>query len=110
MIKSTAVQTLGEVRDLMENLSKEEQEENKKVVETAAYLKSFVKAKHEKIKALKKSLNELNIVKLNSKFITKIVDLMPEDAEDLKKIFFGEEVSLDQDEINAVLEAIKKTK
>ena len=110
MIKSTTVQTLGEVRDLLEDLSKEEQEENKKVVETTTYLKSFVKLKHEKIKAMKKALNELNIAKLNSRFISKIIDLTPEDAEDLKKIFFGEEVSLDQDEINAVLEAIKKTK
>ena len=110
MIKSTAVQTLGEVRALLEDLSKEEQEENKKVVETTAYLKSFVKSKPEKIKALKKALNELNLVKLNSRFISKIIDLMPEDAEDLKKVFFGEEVSLDQDEINAVLEAIKKSK
>jgi DNA-directed RNA polymerase subunit F len=35
---------------------------------------------------------------------------MPEDAEDLKKIFFGEEFTLEQDEINAILEAIKQNK
>ena len=35
---------------------------------------------------------------------------MPEDAEDLRKIFVGEDFSLEQDEINTILEAIKQNK
>jgi len=110
MIKSTNVQTLGEVKEILENVSKEEKEDNKAVKTTLAYLKNFVKSKPDHIKKLKEALQNLNIAKLSQKLIVKIIDLMPEDAEDLKKILISEEISLEQDEINAVLEAIKKAK
>ena len=110
MIKSTSVQTLGEVKEIVENLSKEEKEDNKAVKETLVYLKNFVKIKPEKLKSLKKELMGLNIIKLNQKHIIKIVDLMPEDAEDLKKIIAQDGITLEQDEINSILEAVKKYK
>jgi len=108
MIKSNTVQSLGEVKEILDNLSKEEKEENKKVKETLLYLNSFVKVKYDRIKSIKKALEDLNMVKLNQKSIAKIIDLMPEDAEDLRKIFVGEEVTLEQDEIAAILDAVKK--
>jgi DNA-directed RNA polymerase subunit F len=110
MIKSTNVQTLGEVKAILEDISKEENEENKKIKETLTYLKKFVKSKPEHIKKLKEAVQNLNLDKLNQKSIAKIVDLMPEDAEDLKKIFFGEDINLEQDEISTILETLKRTK
>lgn len=108
MIKSTTVQTLGEVKEILENLDKEQREENKTIKSTIDALKNYVNTKPEKIKLLKSEIEKLNILKLNSKHISKIVDLMPEDAEDLRKIFVGEDFNLDQDEINSILETVKK--
>jgi DNA-directed RNA polymerase subunit F len=110
MIKSTEVKTLGEVREILEDIPKEEKEENKRAKELLSYIKKFVKTKPEQRKKLNEALHNLNIIKLNPKFISKIIDLMPEDAEDLRKIFFGEEFTLEQDEINAILETIKQNK
>ena len=110
MIKSTDVQALGEVKEIIENMGKEEREENKRASNTLSYLRKFVKTKPENVKKLRESLNNLNIIKLNPRHIAKIIDLMPEDAEDLKKIFVGEDFSLDKDEINSVLEALKQKK
>ncbi|MEM2956134.1 MAG: hypothetical protein QW041_00980 [Candidatus Pacearchaeota archaeon] len=110
MIKSAEVQTLGEVKEIIENLGKNEIEENQKAKETLTYLKNFVKLKPEQIKKLKNNLQNLNIIKLNPKIIAKIIDLMPEDAEDLKKIFVGEDISLEQDEIDSILGVIKQIK
>ena len=113
MIKSTNVQALGEVKEILENLAKDEKDEkdeNTKAKNTLKYLKQFVKTKPEHAKKLKEALQNLNIIKLNPKFIAKIVDLMPEDTEDIRKIFVGEEINLEQDEINSILEAVKHTK
>ena len=110
MIKSTNVQTLGEVREILEGLNKEEKEDNKKAKDTLNYIKKFVKSKPEDTKKIKEFLQGLNIIKLNPRYIAKIAEIMPEDAEDLKKIFVGEDFSLDQDEINSILEVIKKNK
>ncbi len=108
MIKSTTVQTLGEVREILDNLPKEQKEENKVIKSTLESIKSFVKIKSEKLSKVKEAIQELNLIKLNSKHIAKIVDLMPEDAEDLRKIFVGEDFTLEQDEINSILDTIKK--
>ena len=113
MIKNTNVQTLGEIKEILENLAKDEKDEkdeNTRAKSTLHYIKKFVKTKPEHAKKLKETLQNLNIIKLNSKFIAKIVDLMPEDAEDLRKIFVGEEINLEQDEINSILETVKHTK
>lgn len=110
MIKSTNIQTLGEVKEILDSLSKEEKEENKKAKDTLNYLKGFVKIKPEHAKKLKEALQNLNIIKLSPKYIAKIIDIMPEDAEDLRKIFAGEDFSLEQDEITTILEAIKQNK
>jgi len=110
MIKSTNVQALGEVKEILENLDKDEKEENKRAKGTLIYIKKFVKAKPEQTKKLKESLQNLNIIKLNQKYIAKIIDIMPEDTEDLKKIFVGEDFTLEQDEINSILEVIKHNK
>jgi DNA-directed RNA polymerase subunit F len=110
MIKSAEVQTLEEVRDILEGLSKEEKEDNKKAKDTLLYLKKFVKIKPEHAKKLKIALQNLNLIKLNPKHIAKIIEIIPEDAEDLKKIFVGEDFSLEQDEINSILEAVKSNK
>ena len=98
------------MKEILENLPKDDKEENKKAASTLQYMKKFVKTKPDHVKNLKEALQNLNIIKLNQKFIAKIIDVMPEDAEDLRKIFFGEDIALEQDEINSILEVIKKTK
>ena len=108
MVKDVEVLSMAEVK---ETLSKYPQsEDNKRVKDVLEYIKKFSKAKPEKIKEIKKALNELNLLKLKPKHIAKILDLMPEDIEDVRKIFVGEDVTLDQDEINAILDSIKKNK
>lgn len=108
MVKDVEVLSMAEVK---ETLAKHPQsEDNNKAKEVLDYIKKFSKIKPEKAREVKKSLNDLNIIKLKPKHIAKIIDLMPEDAEDVRKIFVGEDVTLDQDEITSILEAVKKNK
>lgn len=75
---------------------------------TLAYAKRFSKLKIENVKELKEELKKLDIMKLKERHIAKIIDLLPEDTEDLRKIFVGEEVSLDQNELEKILAVVKK--
>lgn len=70
------------------------------------FIKKFSKLNVKKAEELRKSIEELGLIKVNEKNISKIIDLVPEETEDLDKIFI--DVSLDENEKNKILETIKK--
>jgi DNA-directed RNA polymerase subunit F len=74
--------------------------------ELEKFLDKFINVKKEKVKELKKELEDLKIMKMRGDEIVKIIDYLPEDAQDLNKIFI--ETSLDEDEQNKILDVIKK--
>ncbi|PIU75955.1 DNA-directed RNA polymerase subunit F [Candidatus Pacearchaeota archaeon CG06_land_8_20_14_3_00_35_12] len=102
MIKSKEPITLAEVRDICKD-----KEENEKAKQILSYAKQFSKLKTEDALKLKKELQELGIAKLRALHIVKIIDVMPEDADDVRKIFV-DDISLNQDEISKILETVKK--
>ena len=69
-------------------------------------MKKFTKLTPENAKKLRENIRELNILKINEKHISKIIDLLPEDKEALNKI--TQEANLDENETNSVLQAIKE--
>mgnify|MGYP002826858817 FL=1 len=72
------------------------------------FMKNFVKLKPEKAKEMRKELEELKLMKVRSEHLVKIMDLMPKDQEDLNKIFT--DVSLDKEEIQKIIDVVKKFK
>jgi len=92
---------LNEVQEILKDIP-----ENEKKAQIDAYLKKFLKTKPEKAKKIKEELEKLDLLKIKNEHIIKIVDLMPEDASDLNKIFT--DVSLTEDETNRILDIIKK--
>ena len=72
------------------------------------FVKKFVILKPGKAKELKKKIQELDLLKVKEEHITKILDLMPETAEDINKIF--SDVGLDEDETKKLLDTIKEFK
>lgn len=108
MIKNKTAVSLAEVKEILSEYPPVE--ENKKAAEVLEYIKKFAKSKLDKVKAVIKALEELDLAKLKKEHIVKIADLMPEDAEDLRKIFSGGDVTLNQDEITSILDKIKQNK
>lgn len=102
MIRDKKPITLTETRELLKG------SEEEKARATADFLKKFIKITPAEAQKLKQALMALDIVKLKEEDIIKIIDFIPEDAEDLRKIFFGSDISLDQDEITKILETLKK--
>lgn len=72
------------------------------------YIKKFNKIKLDKAKELRKEIESLDNIKIKAEHIVKILDLLPEDAEDVNKIFT--DVGLDENETNKILEIVKKYK
>ena len=90
--------------EALKYVKKEEAEET----DVIGFIKKFVKIKKEEASKLKEKLKNLEMMKVRDEHITKIIDLMPENAEELNKIFT--DVSLDDDEAQKILNTIKETK
>ena len=103
MIKERVPMTMYETRELVEKLK-----ETEKTKELASFIKKFEKSDAKAAKKLKEELEALELIKLKTADIIKIVDIMPENAIELNKIV--SEAGLDSDETNKVLETVKKNK
>ena len=88
-----------------DSLSISEASEYIKNKEIKAFAKDFTKIKGNKANELRKNLQELNIIKLNQKHISKIIDFLPTDKEDLNKVLM--DINLDENETTKILETVK---
>ena len=87
-----------EAMEYMKNTQNEE-------LEMMGFIKKLVKITPKKAKEIRKNIEDLELMKVGPQHISKIIDLMPENAEDLNKIFT--DVSLNEDETKQILEKIK---
>jgi DNA-directed RNA polymerase subunit F len=92
--------------EAMEYIKKSADEDSK--ADITGFIKKFNKLSFKDAKELKGKLNELNLMKLKKEHISKIIELMPENAQDLNKIFI--DVSLDENETKRILETVKEFK
>ena len=76
--------------------------------EIKKFIKKFAKLKPEKAKEMQKKLESLDLMKIKPEHIAKIIDLLPEDSENLNKIF--NDVNLNEDETKKILETIGEFK
>ena len=89
-------------------LSMSESLEYIKNSETKTFLKKFALLKEKDAKELREKLENLHLIKLNEKHISKIIDFLPEEKEELSKIL--NDSNFDENETNAILSAIKEYK
>ncbi len=76
--------------------------------EIIGFIKKFNKLKTKDAKELRQEIEGFGMMKIRPEFIVKIIDMLPETAEELNKIFI--DVSLDEDETKKILDTIKKYK
>lgn len=74
--------------------------------DVVGFIKKFDSVNTKKAKEIREKIEELNLLKVKPEHIAKIIDLAPETAEDLNKIFV--DVSLDEDETKKILEISKQ--
>ena len=76
--------------------------------EVKTFFKKFAKAKPEEAGKIWKEVESLGSVKIRPEHIAKIIDIIPEDNQDVAKIF--NDLSLDENETTKILEIVKKYK
>ncbi|SRR3989304_10412450 len=101
MLKSNEPLSMNEV---LEYVEKEKGSE----AEIVKFIKKFSKLTNKDTRKLKENLASLDLMKIRPEHIAKIIDIMPENQEDLNKIFT--EISLDEDESKKILDTIKQFK
>lgn len=104
-ISNEKIITDVEAKDVLEEREKEEElkYEQKNALDI---LKKFVKVETEKIKVLEEELKK--ITKLREKQIVAILNFLPADKDDLRVVLQKEYSTFSEDEINLILEAVKR--
>lgn len=72
------------------------------------FIKKFAQLTPKEAKELRGKLEALELMKMKPEHISKVIDVFPDTAEELNKIFIG--VSLDEDESKKILDTIKEYK
>lgn len=76
--------------------------------EALAFIKKFTSISAKDGKEMRKKITDFGSIKIDERSISKIIDLMPENEEELNKIFVG--ISLEDDEIKSILNIVKEFK
>ncbi len=79
-----------------------------KDAEVNAFIEKFVTISPEQAKDMREKLNEVSEIKIKPEHVSKIIDLLPEDVEELNKIFT--DVSLDEDETKKIISIVEEFK
>ena len=103
MILDRTPLNMNEVHEILKEIP-----DGSKKQEMESFLKKFVKATPAQAKKIKEELDRIDLLKLKREHIVKIIDMLPEDASDLNKIFI--DVSLSEDETSKILEIVKNSK
>jgi len=102
MINNREAISMAEALEYVKGKGKEEEEKAK------VFIKKFTNLKSKEAKEMKERLEKLDLMKMKSEQIVKIIDILPEDAEELNKIFVG--INLDEDETKKILDIVKEYK
>jgi DNA-directed RNA polymerase subunit F len=100
MIKNQTALSIVEAEEVFENA--------KTGRDIKQYFKKFGKLKASDAKKLRQDLENSEVLKLRPELIAKVIDILPRDTEDINNIFI--DVSLDKNEIDKILEIVKKYK
>ena len=92
----------------MDSLSLVEASKYMESEELKAFVNKFTKLKESEAVKMRKELVALDSLKMKGEHISKIIDILPEDSQDVSKIF--NDVSLDENETQKILEIVKKYK
>ena len=101
---------MDEVNKSLADIKKRDGELTFRTNKAEEYLNDFVKLSDEKALELKKKLENLKISRLKNDQIIKIVDLLPDEVDDLKTILSGYTLSLSKKDMEKVVAVVKEFK
>ena len=98
--------SLNEIKEKLDEIKKRDKELNFRGKKVSEYLNVVTGKKDNK--ELRKDLENLGITRLNEYHMTIIMNIMPVDIDSLRTILSGENLTLKQEDLEKVLDAVKK--
>ncbi len=98
--------SMDELKEELEKIKKRDGELNFRAGKTEEYLQHFVSSKD--YKDLSKKIEALNIPRFKEQYITKIIDLMPVNLEDLKSILKAYTVTISDVNLKKIVDIINE--
>ena len=95
-----------EMKEHIETLKKRNKELNFRAKKVEEYLNSISKLKN--YKELKKELESSQITRLKENHIASIINILPKDIDSLRVVLSGENLTLKQEDLDKILEIVKK--
>ena len=97
--------SMAESKDILSNREKKKELSYKQKL-ALEHLNKFTKLKPEEAKKLLEELS--SVLRMSQETVVQILNFMPKNPDELRMIFSREKFSLKEDEINKILEIIKK--
>jgi len=97
---------MSEMKEELEKIKNRDGELNFRANKTEEYLQQLELTDSKKIEELRKKINGLKVPRLKEEHITKILDLMPKTAEEMKGILQGYTLSVTQENMKKIISAI----
>ena len=105
---SQAPITLAELKEEVVKIKERDKEPSIRITRMEDYLNAFVEITPQQGKELQAAISKLAINRLKDEQIAKIVDLLPKTANELKLIMQGSTVTLTNDAVSKIVEAINE--
>ena len=98
--------SVAEVKDILKKVHKRDEELSFRGGKTEDYVNEVTGLTAKKAKDCMKKVNELEIPRLKEEHLIKIVDTLPESAEQLKVILSGYNVTITKEHLKKIVDAI----
>jgi len=98
--------SLAELKEKLEKIPQKE-EPGFRAKKMTEYLNNFVKIKSKDASALRNKLEGLNLLRLNDRCITKLIDVHPTEGDSLRLVLASENITVKQEDLNKILECLK---
>ncbi len=99
--------SLPEIKEKLNEIESRDKELSFRANKVKDYLNKLVRLDKKTSSELKQKLISLDIPRLKERQIIKIIDILPEDLEDLRAVFIGEVTTITQENMEKIIEAVK---
>lgn len=99
--------SLAQVQDALKKLETRDGELNFRAKRVKEYVEIMKPASIKDADALEKKLTALDIPRLKSQHIAKLVDIHPQDMDSVKLLFSAEHITIKQEDLDKILSVMK---
>ncbi|MBS3151113.1 hypothetical protein J4443_01905 [Candidatus Woesearchaeota archaeon] len=99
--------SLSELKEKLSEIETRDKELSFRANKVKDHLNKLVRLDKKSASELKEKLISLDVPRLKDRQIIKIVDILPEDLEDLRAVFTGEVTTITQENMEKIVGAVK---